>query len=105
MPRPPRIYAGFIQIPHGFATKIFGDSYTFRADTEGGLMESMDGCLLLLPTTPSTALWRLRLASIDIIGGMRSAYRMACALRSTHDVSVTQMRQSSRRAGLPLRSG
>ncbi|CTP83197.1 hypothetical protein XTPLMG728_0138 [Xanthomonas translucens pv. poae] len=68
-------------------------------------MESMDGCLLLLPTTPSTALWRLRLASIDIIGGMRSAYRMACALRSTHDVSATQMRQPSRRAGLPLRSG
>ncbi|CTP91216.1 hypothetical protein A6R71_04525 [Xanthomonas translucens pv. arrhenatheri] len=68
-------------------------------------MESMDGCLLLLPTTPSTALWRLRLASIDIIGGLRSAYRMACALRSTHDVSATQMRQPSRRAGLPLRSG
>ncbi len=68
-------------------------------------MESMDGCLLLLPTTPSTALWRLRLASIDIIGGMRSACRMACALRSMHEVSAMQMRQRSRRACIPLRSG
>ncbi|KTF40565.1 hypothetical protein OZ12_06270 [Xanthomonas translucens pv. translucens] len=68
-------------------------------------MESMNGCLLLLPTTPSTALWRLRLASIDSIGCMRSGYRMACALRSTHDVSASQMRQRRRRAGIPLRSG
>ncbi|OAX53924.1 hypothetical protein A6R73_05670 [Xanthomonas translucens pv. poae] len=68
-------------------------------------MESMDGCLLLLPTTLSTALWRLRLASIDTIGGMRSTSRMACALRSTREVSATQMRQRRRRAGIPLRSG
>ena len=68
-------------------------------------MESMDGCLLLAPTTANLASWRLRLTPIDIIGGMRSAYRMACALLFTHDVSAMEIGQRGRRAGIPLRSG
>jgi len=68
-------------------------------------MESMDGFLLLSPTTANHASWRLRLVPIDIIGGMRRVYRMACALLSTHDVSAMERRQRGRRAGIPLRSG
>lgn len=68
-------------------------------------MESMDGFLLLLPTTANLASWRLRLAFIDIIGGMRSVYRMACARLPTHDVSTMERRQRGHRAGIPLRSG